>query len=151
MNMGDRNSPVVQLRLDGEGEWYHEGVQITHERTKKLFTKSITKDKDGRYVIRIGKEEALVKVEDAPFLVTSAERMADGTIRISLNDETSEELDLQGLWIGKNNVLYCKVKNGQFHAKFKRSAYYQLAEFIEYDATQDRYFIARDGRPYYIL
>lgn len=141
---------VIHLKLDKEGEWYHEGIQITHERTKKLFTESITKDKDGRYLVRIGKEEALVEVEDAPFIVTSAEKSTDGIVKITLNDETNEGLDSKGLWVGEGNVLYCKVKDGQFHARFRRSAYYQIAKCIEYDAKQDRYFIVSNGKAYYI-
>ncbi|MBW2149835.1 MAG: hypothetical protein JRI22_22825, partial [Deltaproteobacteria bacterium] len=51
-------------------------------------------------------------------------------------------------WVGQDNVLYCKVKGGAFHARFLRPAYYQLAEFVEEEGG--RFYIQRGGERYYI-
>ena len=69
--------------------------------------------------------------------------------KIFLNDETEEELNLESLSVGKDNVLYCAVKNGKFKARFLRPSYYRLTEHMLQEG-EDRFYIPLNGRKYYI-
>ena len=121
--------------LDKEGRWFHEGVEITHKRTILLFARNLSKGSEGRYYIRVGKEQAAVEVEDAPFMIRSVtikenERGLISGFLLSLNDGTEEYLDPHTLMILDDNVMYCSVKSGTERARFLRSAYYQICTQI---------------------
>jgi hypothetical protein len=63
-------------------------------------------------------------------------------IVISLSDGSIEELNLDHpFWIGKDNIIYCRVKRGEYAARFSHPAYYQLCERIEHDSAVDIYVI----------
>lgn len=127
----------ANIHLDKEGNWYHEGVRITHARTLALFARSIQRDpKSGRYYLEVGETAGWIDVEDAPYFVhevTAEDAPGDPPrrFRIRLSDMTEEYLDPATLRVGRNNVLYCAVKDGALPARFLRKAYYQMAAFFE--------------------
>jgi uncharacterized protein len=136
-----------EIFLDKDGRWFHCGVEITHERTIELFSRSVFKDPSGGYRLQVGKEWAKIRVEDAPYLVRAVE-FKGKEIQLTLNDRAEEALDPATLKVGKGHVLYCEVKSGQFPARFTRPAYYQLMTclgedaqgfFLEYGGSR-RYF-----------
>jgi hypothetical protein len=141
---------TAPLFLDKEGRWFHEGVEITHERTRLLFSKSIQRMASGTYCLRIGSESAEVLVEDAPYTVRSVtvKEDPDGFAQeyiLHLNDETEERLEPGSLFVGAGDVMYCKVKGGLERARFLRPAYYQICAKLEYDARSDRYGLPSAG------
>lgn len=145
----DREGPL--LYLDKDGRWFHEGVEITHAKTRSLFLKNLARGEDERYYVRIGRECASVEVEDTPFLVTSV-TVTEGSggpgrceYRIHLNDGSDESLDPRTLTIEQNNVLYGRVKENAERARFLRSAYYQLCARVEYAEQEDRYILPWRG------
>ena len=137
--------------LDREGRWFHEGVQVTHERTVAMFFRSLSKGPDGRYVLRVGRETAVVDVEDTPFLVLSVTVCTDdsGSIeayRLLLNDDTEEDLDPATLTVEADGIPYCRVKGGADKARFKRPAYYQLCAHVQPGAGEGLFVLPlRDG------
>jgi hypothetical protein len=141
-----------RLFLDKEGRWFHEGVEITHERTRQLFAKNIRRDSSGAYHVHVGGQSAEVTVEDTPYTVRSVtvRKGPDGRPEeyvLHLNDETQESLAPESLSISAENVLYCRVKGGTERARFLRAAYYQICAGLEYDETLDRYWLpCRDGK-----
>lgn len=114
-----------RIFLDKEGRWFHDGEEITHERTMALFSRSVQKDPAGGYCLVVGPEWAKIEVEDTPFMVRQVTVEAE-SVRLHLNDGGEEKLDPATLWIGKNNELYCRVKQGEFPARFLHPAYYEL-------------------------
>ena len=77
-----------------------------------------------------------VDVADTAFVVKRAASLNEETGKrngfvLNLSDDTEEELMPGTLYMGEANVLYCRVKNGIFPARFNRAAYYQLAAHIE--------------------
>lgn len=114
------------IRLTGEGEWYQGSVEITHERTKELFFKSLIY-KDGQYYLTGEKEPVPVVVEDAAYFVRQLEKGAEG-YQIALSDGTRETLDVASLNFGSENELYCRSKNGTAKAKFLRPVFYELMQ-----------------------
>lgn len=120
-----------EIRLDKEGRWFHEGVEITHKLTADLFSRSVRKNPEGEgYILEVGMEWCPIVVEDTPFVVRRAE-VKDERAVIWLNDGTVEDLDLSTLRVGGENVLYCDVKNGEYPARFLRPAYYQITGTLE--------------------
>jgi hypothetical protein len=67
-----------------------------------------------------------------------------------LSDGTVESLEPDTLYIGRDNVLYCLIKNKCFDARFLRPSYYQIAEMIEHDPRRDEYLISLNNKKYYI-
>jgi uncharacterized protein len=137
---------MPDLFLDKEGRWFHEGVEITHGRTRLLFSKSIRRDPTGKYYVHVGPESAEVIVEDAPYTIRSVtlQEEPDGPPRdyiLHLNDETQERLESGSLVVSDENVMYCTVKGGTERARFLRAAYYQICAKLEYNETDDRYWL----------
>ena len=119
-----------KIRFGCDGRWYADDEPIANQRIADLFSRHIQRAGDGRYVLRLGGEEASVEVEDTPYVVVGVTVGAEGTVTVELNDHTNEPLDLDTLEIGSNEVPYCRVKNAREWARFLRPAYYQLTPHI---------------------
>jgi len=63
-----------------------------------------------------------------------------------LNDEEREPLDPSTLEVGEHNVLYTRVKGGEFRARFLRPAYYHLSPHFEMDSDGTFYLRLRNER-----
>ena len=129
--------PPCNIRIDKEGKWYHQGLPIINKNIYQHLNQCLVKDGEGRYLLVMNGEKCYLEVEDTPFVVQAAriDRPPEGepAVCVTINDGTIETLDLSTLRIGKDNVLYCRVKGGLFDARFTRAGYYQLAQFIEHD------------------
>ena len=141
------------LRIDKEGRWFFRDEEITHRKTYLLYCRNLTLDESGRVILRIGREQCPVEVEDVPFVVKTldfvlTERGDLKSVWLILNDETREELHPETLRIGPDHVLYCQVRSGKFEARFSRGAYQLLFPFFRQDEKENRFFITVDGRAY---
>ena len=156
MDMEPENGiPSLPIRIDKEGVWYYRGARMFRKDILKLFFENLKRDELGRYLIEFKGDKCLIEVEDTPFVVKTVskhnrENRRGESIEILLSDLTLEKLDLSTLHVGMDNVLYCNIKEGNFEARFSRSGYYQIAEFIKYDEDKDAYFVPLNGRNYYI-
>jgi hypothetical protein len=142
--------------IDKEGRWFYQGEEITHRRTYLLYSRNLTLDAEGRLLVRLGKEECRVEAEDAPYIVKSVDFIGpDGgaprDIDLLLNDETREPLRPATLKVGEKNVLYCRVREGMFAARFSRGAYQLLFPFIRHDEKGKRFFLLLAGKEYNLL
>ncbi len=120
-----------------------------------IFFENLKINECGKYLIELGDERCYLDVEDTVFVVevitkTRQQQDENDQIYVLLTDDTREKLDLNTLHVGKDNVMYCRVKNGKFSARFSRKSYYQLAEFIEQEKTRDTFFINLNGEKYLI-
>jgi hypothetical protein len=114
---------LPKLRVDVDGDWYDDDVQITHHGVLANLQGNLRRDAGGYFIqtrVRIP-----VDVADAPFVVTRVERRGAG-LRVWLNDGSEEDVDRATLRTGPNDVPYCTVKGGAFEARFSRAAAYQL-------------------------
>ena len=112
-------------------------------------------DEGGKYLIELEGERYYLDVEDTAFVVGAVYKTQlpdDGQVKIDilLNDDSCEKLEMNSLHIGKDNVLYCRVKEGRFSARFSRKSYYQLSEFIEQSEDESIFFINLNGEKYFI-
>ncbi|MBP1741665.1 MAG: hypothetical protein H6Q48_3958 [Deltaproteobacteria bacterium] len=148
----DEKPEVNSIFIDNEGRWFYQGLEMVRRDIVLLFYRHLHLDGQGQYLIRLGGEERYLGVEDTAFVVSriDLEPHGDGgaIFRIWLNDDSQEVLNLDTLFVGKGNVLYCRVKEGRFPARFRRQAYYQLAEHVQEESGQ--YLVSLNGKSHVI-
>ena len=152
--MENQDLPPCLIRIDKEGRWYHKGIEMIRRDFVQLFYQNMELDPKGRYVIDWNGERCYVEVEDTAHVVRrvvheGADRDQSGRFILYLNDGTQEELVPDTLFAGEENVLYCRVNDRAFPARFNRAAYYQLAHYIEDE--EGIYYLPVRGRRYRIL
>jgi uncharacterized protein len=138
-------SPYLKLVIDKDGRWFQNGAEIVHPEIYRLFNQMLEKTPEGEYLVRMGREICTVEVEDAPFVVKRMIENDHAQLLLELNDGSQEPFDPKTFWIGEQNIPYCRVKTGTFHARFSRPAYYQLAQHIVTDETEKEFFLLLDG------
>lgn len=143
-----------EIHVDAEGDWYYEGNKITREDILELFYDNLHPTEDGQYLIEWQNQRCLLEVADTPFVIGSvdrAETRSNERILLRLRHISApEELDPAGLWVGAENVLYCRIRQGRWVARFSRPAYYQLAQWIEEDPQNGQFFLPVGGTKYLI-
>jgi hypothetical protein len=135
---------LPKLRIDADGEWYDDDVQITHAGILANLRGNLRRDAAGYFIqtrVRVP-----VEVADAPLVVGRIERRGD-TLRAWLNDGSEQDIDPATLRIGAGDVPYCAVANG-FPARLSRAAAYQLLALAEYDERSGRGALRLGGREY---
>lgn len=140
--------PPCLVEVDQDGKFWHKGAEIFRENILEIFFDNVRLDEQGRYVIVWQDKPCYVDVADTFFVVWRVEDDASGAIMVTLNDGRSEPLSPDTLTMGEDNVIYCRVKDGRFPARFARKAYYQLAEKLVQE--DDRFFLEQGGRRYYL-
>lgn len=123
---------TVDILIDEQCCWYHEGTRIERESLVKLLSSILRKDGDA-YVLVTPEEKCHIKVTDVPFLVQAiVTSTADPQLLCAItNTEDVIPLDKSTEWQLRDyqgvKIPYIEVRHGLF-AKWGRAAYYQLIE-----------------------
>lgn len=144
-----------EIKIDKDGIWYYNGAHMFRKEILNVFFQNLRIDECGRYLIELGTERCYLDVEDTAFVVAAVYKTnLPGNrleqIDILLNDDSCEKLEMNSIYTGRDNVLYCRVKEGKFTARFSRNSYYQIAEFIELSENGVDYFINLNGEKNFI-
>jgi len=131
---------MADIKIDKEGNWYYRGAEMFRKDIVKYFYEHLKMDDEGRYVIEIPGDSCFVEVEDTAFVVKSVD-FTDRGIILHISDGSIEKLDPATLYLGEGNVMYCKIKNGSFPARFNRASYYQLAAHISHDEKSGAFYL----------
>ncbi len=136
---------LPKLRVDVNGDWYDDEVEITHPGVLANLRANLRRDADGYFIqtrVRIP-----VVVDDVPWVVTRLETRGDvlGTV---LNDGSEGDVDPATLRLGPHDVPYCVVKGGLFEARFSRAATFQLLALAQYDERTGRGTLHVGGREF---
>jgi len=126
---------LPNLRVDVDGEWFDDDVQITHPGILDNLRGNLRNDAEGYFIqtrVRIP-----VRVDDVPWVVTRLERRGD-RLHAILNDGSDEVVDPASVRLGAREVPYCAVKGGAFEARLSRAATFQLWELADYDEVSGR-------------
>ena len=118
------------FRIDREGAWRHEEVEVTHPGVLRNLYANLRVDSTGHY-LQAGPFRVPVHVDDAPFVVVRAQTDDPRVIDIHLSDGSRETLDPATLTLDGRGVPHCRVKGGQFSARFSVAAWLQLAGKVE--------------------
>jgi hypothetical protein len=153
MSQMEEGLPPCLIHIDKEGRWFHKGVEMVRREFIRSFYRQMELAGEGQYIICWGGERCYVDVEDTAYVVKRVSYLnGDGgrqaSIRVGLSDDTEETLMPDTLHMGEENVLYCRVKEGAFPARFNRPAYYQLAAYVE--AEGDDYVLPINGKKFKI-
>jgi uncharacterized protein len=138
-------SGKISFRHDGY--WYNDEERIENARIALLFSRSIRRNPNGSYFLQVADERAQITVEDTPYVVTSVGNDGHGGLAVVTNDQVREALDPSTLEVGDANIMYCRVKQGEFRARFLRNAYYHLSEHFVTDDGEN-FSIVVGGRSY---
>ena len=136
---------LPKLRVDTDGGWWDDDVQITHHGVLANLQGNLRRDAAGYFIqtrVRIP-----VEVADAPFVVTRIERRGE-TLHAWLNDGSEQDVDPATIRVGPGDVPYCAVKDGAFEARLSRAAAYQLLALADYDEPSGRGTLRLGGREY---
>jgi hypothetical protein len=121
------------LSIDLEGRLCHRGEPIEHARTLEVLWRSLERQADGRYLVRVGRESAYVELADAPYGVRGI-TFERGEVLAHLSDGSAETLDADTLTVDGEGVLHCRVKGGH-RARFRRGAQVDLGLALEESAA----------------
>ena len=61
------------MRIDKDGQWFHEGSLIKRAALVTLFSSVLSCDEAGQHWLRTPVEFGKIEVEDAAFVITAAE------------------------------------------------------------------------------
>ncbi len=141
--------------IDKEGRIFFQGMEMNDPWLQRLFHRLLKETDDGRLVVVCEGELCYVEAEDAPYVVSD--------VKVSVNGEGQiEQIELffpggyknilnpSTLFVGKENVLYCRVRNGRFPCRFNRKSYYCLASYVNYDEISGEFYIEVKGERYLI-
>ena len=129
------------IRLDASGRFWHQGQLVDNPRMARAFSSWIKRHPDdGRFILENGYDWTYFTVEDVPYLVTSLVPTisAEGQgAKIVLSDGSDEPLSGEGLSLGAQGAVYCRVKGGAFEARFTPSAQTSLEPLLVAGDTPD--------------
>lgn len=142
-----------EIFVDEEGEWFHQGNKIIRDDILELFYQNLSFTPEGEYIIDWRGKQCSLEVADTPFVISRVDRTEskdDGeTIVLTLRHLADRvQLAPETLFVGKTNIMYCRIRDGQFIARFSRPAYYQLAECIEEDPSNGQFYIELNETKY---
>lgn len=119
------------FRIDREGVWRHEGVEITHPGVLLNLYANLRADGPMHY-LALGPTRVPVEVDDTPFVVVRLEVLPEaGRAHAHLSDGSTEPLALDTLRLDAQGVPRCLVKGGRFRARLSVPAWLQLAAHVE--------------------
>ncbi len=132
--------------LDTEGHLWHDGTEFEDPDTLRFFMRKMKRLPDGRYQVLCQGETCFIEPMDVPYVIQDIEVKGD-RMELVFPGDYRERLDPATLQVGKDNVLYCKVRNGAFDARFNRKPYLELAHYVERDES-GRYCLRLGGEKY---
>ena len=131
---GRTNCGDIDIRIAGDGTWFHEGCPFGRIELVKLFASVLTRDRVGAYWLVTPAEMARIRVDDAPFVaveMTVGGRGRDQLLTFRTNiDETIVCDDRHPIRVETNPKTgepapYVTVRQ-RMDARIVRAVYYDL-------------------------
>ena len=118
----------IDLHLDREGAWWHDGAPFTHDRLIEAFNRGLDIDIDsGEPILRVGGHWCYISVEDTAFIVLRVSQQK-GAFSVLLNTREKIEMDPTSLsFVGE--TLYTRLGDGR-RARFNRDALATIAGWL---------------------
>ena len=127
----------IDIRIDREGHWYHEGELIQRSSLVKLFS-SILKHEDNDYFLVTPVEKWRIQVDVSPFVFVQLSRVNDSDQSgVLLTTQTGVEVLLSAenpFWMGDSSdgqpQPMAKV-HGNLNGLLNRNVFYELVEMCQ--------------------
>lgn len=128
-----RRPREYRYRIDREGRIFHDETEIVDPPTLRFFLLAMTRTPEGRYLAMCQGEQNWFEPEDTPFVVQRMRaEVEDGRLRkvtLLFAGGHQEVLD-PGTLESEGGMLYCRVRQGAFRARFGRIALQQIAPLL---------------------
>ena len=130
----------IDIRIDTQGQWFHDGGRIRRPELVKLFSSILRKDSDG-YCLVTPAEKLRIEVEDVPFIAIDAESGQGQSgqeliFTTNVGDFVTADRD-HPIWVvdpQSNPRPYLMVRDN-LAALISRPLFYRLINDCEEDAT----------------
>lgn len=145
---------ALDLVIDGQGHWYHEGAQIQRPALIQLFARLLKKE-DADYYLVTPVEKISIQVIDFPFIITRwwYEPTSIGSLLVvETNIGERYIIDEQHPIEQINDTFVVRIRDGM-HAKIHRNVFYQWANEMVYlkDAQQGAGYYLPSGEAYFFI
>jgi hypothetical protein len=140
---------VWHYHIDSEGMLWHDGFEFDDPALLNLFMKNMKPLPDGSFHVFCQGEECILTCEDVPYAVQKVV-FSPSQVMLHFPGGYSEALDPSTLFVGSQNVLYCKVRGGVFTARFGRGAYLDFAKRVQFDSHDKSFYLVIDNKKYSI-
>jgi len=141
------NERTYYYKIDTEGRLWHEGSEITDPKVLKFFMKKMERLEDGRIQVLCMGEKNFIEVEDVPYVVQEV-RIKTDEIDLIFPGGYRERLNPNTLFVGKGNVMYCKIRTGTFKARFNRKPYLELSRLVGLNKKTNGYYLKLKNQKY---
>lgn len=126
-------SGSIDIRIDRDGRWFHEGVLFQRESIARLFASLLKREADG-YCLVTPVEKWRIEVEDVPFVASLEAIVQDAGgqqvfFRTSLGEVFRLDAGHPLVFRGEPRKPYVTVRDG-LEARISRAAYYQLSDSV---------------------
>lgn len=133
--------------IDAEGQLWHEGSDLEDPGLLNFFMRKMETLPDGRFHVLCQGEDCFITAEDVPYVIQNIQVSPD-QIEVIFPGAYREKLDPSTLRVGTGNVLYCRVREGKFRARFNRKSYLELAKQVQFDAKKNTYSLTIGQKTY---
>lgn len=139
----------IDIRIDRDGDWYHEGTRIERHALVQVFASILRREADGHYYLVTPVEKWRIRVEDAALLVVDVDRVwrdEKDVLECELNTGVRVVVDAVHSLSVKNISIehaaaddeprpYLQLDHG-LNARLLRSVYYRLVAWGEADGKE---------------
>ena len=141
----------VDIRIDREGRWFHEGTEMKREALVNLFSSVMRKEEDGEYYLVTPVEKCRLQVDCCPVLIIEAEcTQENGIQRVYVKTKTGKvfligpEHPLEVMDANNGERVPVVQLNHGLEGLLARSVYYQLVDLCEENA-EGEYGLMSEG------
>lgn len=117
----------IDLRLDAEGRWFHDGEPFEHPGLIALFNRGIdVLESTGEPILRVGAQWCYIRCDDVPFIVRTL-RPAGDHFELALNTEALISVAPDAFRAGPGGRVYVELGPHR-RARLSRAAQAALAD-----------------------
>ena len=127
----------IDIRIDREGNWFHEEVKIQRQSIVQLFVSILRRESDGDYYLVTPGEKWRIQVDLLPLVVTDVDWSCAGEsepiLLATLNTEKTVQVgEEHGLYLepAMDDIAAIHLSHG-LAALFSRSAWYRLVDMAQ--------------------
>lgn len=135
----------IDMEIHRNGQWFYQGTPINRPALVRLFSTVLRRDEDGHHYLVTPVEKVRIRVEDAPFLAVSVERLEDGgQDYLRFTTQTGDKViaggehPLRVAYGAEGEPRPYLLVRDRLEALLSRTVYYQLVEWGRVEAAGEK-------------
>ena len=130
----------IDLRIDAQGRWWHQGDEFNHERLISLFNRGLDwHPQSQEAILRVDQRWCYVQCDQTPFLILKV-YPHQNSLWVKLNNEESFELTDLSL---RGEVLFAQLTPNRL-ARMSRLAQAQCVDWLDHDERSQKAPVVSD-------